>query len=134
MFDIDHFKAVNDTYGHAIGDQVLKTIASVVAEHIRHVDMLGRVGGEEFAVLATETLVESVLALAEKIRHAMEMTHYDHAGKITVSLGVAAYDNGLTLDEFVQRADETLYEAKHNGRNRVECYGAFGDGSKRVQQ
>jgi diguanylate cyclase (GGDEF)-like protein/PAS domain S-box-containing protein len=134
MFDIDHFKAVNDTFGHAIGDQVLKTIASVVAGHIRHVDMLGRIGGEEFAVLATETSVENALALAEKIRYAIETTHQDHAGKITVSLGVAAYDNGLTLDEFVRRADEALYKAKNNGRNRVECYGAFGGGGKRVGQ
>ena len=128
MFDIDHFKKVNDTYGHAVGDQVLKTTASVVSEHIRKADILGRIGGEEFAVLATEATTESALALAEKIRRAIETTHHDHAGIITVSLGVSSYDNGLTLDEFVRRADEALYEAKNKGRNRVRCYGSFEDG------
>ncbi len=132
MFDIDHFKAVNDTYGHAVGDKVLKTTASVVAEHIRKTDILGRIGGEEFAVLATETTAESALALAEKIRCAVEMTHHDEAGKITVSLGVSAYDNGFTLDEFMRRADEALYEAKNKGRNRVKCYGAFKNGVKQA--
>ena len=125
MFDIDHFKAVNDTYGHAVGDMVLKKIASVVAGHIRKADALGRLGGEEFAVLATETTAESALALAEKIRFAVEMTEHDHVGKVTVSIGVSAYDHGLTLDEFVRRADEALYAVKNNGRNRVACYGAF---------
>ncbi len=124
MFDIDHFKAVNDTYGHSAGDKVLKTTASVVTDHIRKADVLGRIGGEEFAVLATETTAESALALAEKIRCAVEMAEHDHAGKITVSIGVSTYDIGLTLDEFVRRADEALYAAKNNGRNRVECYSA----------
>jgi len=125
MFDIDHFKAVNDTYGHSAGDKVLKKIASVVTDHIRKTDVLGRIGGEEFAILATETTVESALALAEKIRRAVEMTAHDHAGKITISLGVSEYDDGLTLDEFIGRTDEALYAAKNNGRNRVKCYGAF---------
>ena len=134
MFDIDHFKAVNDAYGHAVGDQVLKTTASIVTDHIRKADILGRIGGEEFAVLATETTAESALALAEKIRSAIEMADHDHVGRITVSLGVSEYDNGLTLDEFVRRADEALYAAKNNGRNRVECYGALEDGNKQVPQ
>ena len=131
MFDIDHFKAVNDTYGHAIGDGVLKTIASVVTAHIRKADVLGRIGGEEFAVLAAETEAESASALAEKIRSAIEATEFDHAGKVTVSLGVSIYNKGLTLDEFVRRADEALYAAKNKGRNRVECYRAFEDGDNR---
>ncbi|MFZ2198682.1 MAG: PAS domain S-box protein, partial [Thermodesulfovibrionales bacterium] len=96
MFDIDHFKAVNDTYGHSAGDKVLKKIASVVTENIRKADVTGRIGGEEFAILATETTAESALALAEKIRRAVEMTEHDHTGKITISLGVSAYDDGLT--------------------------------------
>lgn len=122
MFDIDHFKAVNDTCGHAAGDKVLKKIAAVVADHVRKADVLGRIGGEEFAVLATETIAESALALAEKIRSAVEMTEHDHTGKVTVSIGVSTYDNGLTLDEFVRRADEALYAAKNNGRNTVKCF------------
>jgi len=126
MFDIDHFKAVNDTYGHAAGDTVLKATASVVADHIRKADVLGRIGGEEFAVAATETTAESALVLAEKIRCAIEMTVHEHTGKITVSIGVSTYDNGLTLDEFFRRADKALYAAKNNGRNRVECYEAPG--------
>jgi len=122
MFDIDHFKAVNDTYGHAAGDAVLKRTASVVADNIRKSDILGRIGGEEFAILATETAIESALALAEKIRSALEKTDHDTVGIITVSIGVSAYDMGLSMDEFVRRADESLYAAKNSGRNRVECY------------
>lgn len=125
MFDVDRFKAVNDTYGHAAGDKVLKKIASLVTDHIRKADIIGRIGGEEFAVLATETAAGSALALAEKIRYAVEMTAHDHVGTITVSIGVSTYDNGLTLDEFVRRADKALYTAKNNGRNRVEYYSAF---------
>ncbi len=126
MFDIDHFKSVNDTYGHAAGDSVLKKIASVVVDHIRKSDVLGRIGGEEFAILATETTVESALALAEKIRSAIETAEHDDVGRITISIGVSAYLSGLTMDEFVRRADEALYTAKRHGRNRVECYGAPG--------
>lgn len=124
MFDIDHFKAVNDTYGHAVGDKVLKTITAVVTEHIRRSDILGRVGGEEFGVLAAETTVESALALAEKIRSAVEASEQAPAGKITVSIGVSAYVDGLTTDEFVRRADAALYAAKNSGRNRVKYYAA----------
>lgn len=129
MFDIDHFKAVNDTYGHAAGDTVLKKISAVVSDHVRKADVLGRIGGEEFAVLATETTDESALALAEKIRRAVEMTEHDHAGKVTISIGVSTYDSGLTLDEFVRRADEALYAAKNNGRNRVKCFDTSGKSS-----
>ncbi|MBI5632894.1 MAG: PAS domain S-box protein [Nitrospirae bacterium] len=124
MFDIDHFKAVNDRYGHAVGDSVLKKTASVVVDHIRKSDVLGRIGGEEFAILAAETTVESALALAGKIRAAIETTEHDDVGRITVSIGVSAYLSGLTMDEFVRRTDEALYTAKNNGRNRVECYSA----------
>ncbi len=134
MFDIDHFKAVNDTYGHAAGDRVLRKTASVVSDHIRKGDALGRIGGEEFAVLATEATAESALALAEKIRGAVEMADHDHAGNITISIGVSTYDDGLTLDEFVRRADEALYAAKNNGRNRVECYGALRDRDTQAPQ
>ncbi|MBI5847924.1 MAG: PAS domain S-box protein [Nitrospirae bacterium] len=126
MFDIDHFKAVNDTFGHAAGDKVLKKTAAVVIDHIRKSDVLGRIGGEEFAVLATETTVESALALAEKIRAAIENTEHDTVGTITISIGVSAYDSGLSTDEFVRRSDEALYAAKNNGRNRVECYSTHG--------
>jgi diguanylate cyclase (GGDEF)-like protein/PAS domain S-box-containing protein len=129
MFDIDHFKAVNDTYGHAAGDSVLKKTASVVADHVRKADALGRIGGEEFAVLATETTAESALALAEKIRAAVEIAEHDRIGKITVSIGVSTYDNELTLDEFIRRADEALYAAKNNGRNRVACYDSLAKSS-----
>lgn len=126
MFDIDHFKVINDTYGHAAGDAVLKKTASVVLDQVRKSDFLGRIGGEEFAVLATETAVESAVALAQKIRSAIETTRHGTVGRITVSIGVSSYASGLTMDEFVRRADEALYIAKNNGRNRVECYDAAG--------
>lgn len=122
IFDVDHFKVVNDTYGHDAGDKVLKKIAFAVTDSIRKADVTGRLGGEEFAVLATETTAAKALALAEKLRHAVEMTAHDHVGTITVSIGVSTYDDGLTLDEFVRRADEALYTAKNNGRNRVAYY------------
>lgn len=125
MFDIDHFKAVNDTHGHAAGDGVLRTTASVVTDQIRTSDIMGRIGGEEFAVLATETTSENAMVLAEKIRCAVEAAEHKGVGKVTISIGISTYDSGLTLDEFVRRADEALYAAKNGGRNRVECYGAF---------
>jgi diguanylate cyclase (GGDEF)-like protein/PAS domain S-box-containing protein len=122
MLDIDHFKKVNDLHGHAAGDEVLKATSLMLQKNIRHTDILARVGGEEFVILATETSVENTVDLAEKIRSTIEAAEMLQGGKITVSFGVAGLVNAITPDEFMRRADEALYQAKARGRNRVEQY------------
>jgi len=122
MLDIDHFKKINDLHGHAAGDEVLKATSLMLQENLRHTDILARIGGEEFVILATETSVENTLDLAEKMRSAIEASDMIRGGKLTISFGVAGLDNVITLDEFMRRADEALYLAKARGRNRVERY------------
>jgi diguanylate cyclase (GGDEF)-like protein len=121
--DIDHFKRVNDTYGHDIGDIVLKSMAEVCLTKLRATDILARLGGEEFAMLLPETDIEAAATLAERMRMAIETTPIATAKgalPITVSLGVAQHaPNEPTIDAAMKRADEALYEAKHSGRNRV---------------
>jgi diguanylate cyclase (GGDEF)-like protein/PAS domain S-box-containing protein len=122
--DIDHFKRVNDTYGHDVGDIVLRNMTKTCLEKLRITDVLARLGGEEFAVLLPETGVEAAVVLAERLRVAVASTPIDTVkGKlgITVSLGVALFAlNETTIDLVLQRADQALYKAKHAGRNRVE--------------
>ena len=122
MMDIDHFKKINDRCGHAAGDEVLKATSLMLQKNIRQTDILARIGGEEFVLLATETSVEHTLDLAEKIRSAIESSTMLPDGKVTISFGVAGFDNAITLDELMRRADEALYLAKARGRNRVEQY------------
>ncbi|MFT9497917.1 GGDEF domain-containing protein [Anaerosolibacter sp.] len=120
MFDIDHFKKVNDTYGHDIGDSVLKELSNLVQNHIRQSDMLARIGGEEFVVVAPETDGDCALLLSEKIRKIVEEHDFMHVGKITISLGVTQFTQGDCSDSIYKRADTALYKAKKNGRNRSE--------------
>lgn len=120
MFDIDHFKEVNDRYGHAMGDQVLKNVADIAREHTRKVDYLFRWGGEEFMIVALETDLERASYLAERIRKAIEDSPFRGVRRLTVSFGVAQYKKGDTDDTLLKRADAALYKAKTNGRNRVE--------------
>ena len=120
MFDIDHFKKINDTYGHAAGDYVLQTLTQIVLENLREIDYLVRWGGEEFVVIAPETDVEKAAVLAERIRKAIEGYRFDQAGTITISLGVTQYGKNDTEDSFIKRADDAMYAAKGKGRNRVE--------------
>jgi diguanylate cyclase (GGDEF)-like protein/PAS domain S-box-containing protein len=121
--DIDHFKRVNDTYGHDIGDIVLKSMAEVCLTKLRATDILARLGGEEFAMLLPETDIEAAATLAERMRVAIETSPIATAKgalPITVSLGVAQHaPNEPTIDAAMKRADEALYEAKRTGRNRV---------------
>lgn len=128
MFDADRFKSVNDTYGHDVGDLVLKAIAETVKGSIRDVDVLGRIGGEEFAVGLPEAGVDVGKQVAEKIRNAVESTSVElpdgRTLGFTVSLGVAEYaDASGSLEDLIKMADNALYQAKRNGRNRVECAG-----------
>lgn len=120
MFDIDHFKKVNDTYGHGAGDYVLKTIAGIVRKNIRKIDYLFRWGGEEFLILSSETQLDKAHALAERIRKAIESYKFNKVGKVTVSFGVTELTEIDTQDSFIKRADDAMYKAKEKGRNRVE--------------
>jgi diguanylate cyclase (GGDEF)-like protein len=123
MFDIDHFKKINDGLGHLAGDYVLKHLASAVRTRIRREDVLARYGGEEFAIILPETDLDSSVAFAEKVRKLIERTTFsfeDVAIPVTISVGVAVMPRDLTEPmEFVRLADEKLYAAKHGGRNRV---------------
>jgi diguanylate cyclase (GGDEF)-like protein/PAS domain S-box-containing protein len=120
MFDIDHFKKINDTYGHSAGDYVLKTIADIVRETIRKIDYLVRWGGEEFVIISSETNLEKAHALAERIREKTESYKFDKVGKVTVSLGVTEFKEQDTKDTLIKRTDDIMYKAKERGRNRVE--------------
>lgn len=119
MFDIDHFKQVNDRHGHATGDRVLKEIAATVGAAIRQVDVFGRWGGEEFMVLSKHTDGEKMRLLAEKLRQAVEGLRIDGCHPVTCSFGVAELKDGDAVESLTGRADAALYQAKHAGRNRV---------------
>ena len=122
ILDLDHFKQVNDTYGHLVGDEVLVAFANLVKECARRGDLVVRYGGEEFCVLLPATPLAAALALAERIRAATAAAALaSQPIKVTVSIGVTAYSGPIdaTLELLLARADEALYRAKHEGRNRV---------------
>lgn len=125
MLDIDHFKKVNDTYGHQAGDEVLQNFAQVIKNILRPEDLLARYGGEEFVIVMQKPLGKA-LVVAERIRKAVESTSVNTTAgniNITTSLGVATQNDGDTPETIVDRADKALYQAKHKGRNRVEKEG-----------
>lgn len=127
MVDIDHFKTFNDTYGHPVGDQVLKLLAATVTACIKGRDTLARYGGEEFAVILPETALEGAMALAESIRRTVGNRQLrnrhtgESLGSIAVSIGVACLQTGEAPENLVSRADAALYQAKAAGRNRVRA-------------
>ena len=123
MMDLDRFKAVNDRYGHAAGDEALRCFAQVCSGQIRLADSLGRLGGEEFGVLLPDTGLAEALEVAERVRAAMEacpISGPEGAFFVTVSIGVVAARAREGFDAMLARADEAMYAAKQNGRNRVE--------------
>jgi len=120
LFDIDRFKSVNDTYGHMVGDYVLKELACVVTGSVRNVDTFGRWGGEEFLVICPNTDLEGAYKLAEHLRIAVENKIFDKVKKVTCSFGVAYIEDVSDMDVLLLEADKALYKAKENGRNRVE--------------
>ncbi len=118
MFDIDHFKKVNDAYGHQAGDRVLTGIAKCVREELRGVDVLARYGGEEFVIAAPGITREQAVLLAERLRARIAGTQFDSLPTITCSFGVCGFD-GKDVDDLIRRADALMYKAKQAGRNRV---------------
>ena len=119
MFDIDDFKAVNDTFGHSQGDHVLSTMAHDVHEQLRVSDVLCRIGGEEFAIILPETNLESALFVAEKIRKRIERQTYIAGEQVTISLGVESYSPEFDFNSFYTTVDAFLYKSKSNGKNCV---------------
>lgn len=122
FLDVDHFKQINDTYGHGAGDEALKTVAATLHSNIRSGDILGRMGGEEFAVALVAASSHSGGMIAEKLRHAIEAVQFIWEGKhvpLTASFGVAEYQGEASLLEVIDKADKAMYRAKEAGRNRV---------------
>jgi len=127
MLDIDHFKKVNDTYGHQTGDVILRTVGKLMLDSLRESDVPARYGGEEFALILYFTDSRGAFEVADRLRRMVE-THIFHAGaetlQVTLSAGVATYPHPAIqeVQHLVECADKALYAAKQNGRNRVECY------------
>lgn len=124
MFDLDHFKKVNDTYGHAVGDRMLQAFARVLRHNLRPTDFIARYGGEEFIAILPDTSLDTAVKVAERVRQAWAHTQLpiDDQGKVvsgTVSVGVAPLDPDAPLDESLARVDEAMYRAKREGRNQV---------------
>jgi diguanylate cyclase (GGDEF)-like protein len=118
MFDIDHFKKVNDAYGHQAGDRVLTGMAECVRKELRGVDVLARYGGEEFVIAAPGITREKAALFAERLRQRIAGMQFDSLPRITCSFGVCEFDGG-DVDEFIRRVDKLLFRAKQAGRNRV---------------
>jgi polar amino acid transport system substrate-binding protein len=121
MLDVDHFKEINDNFGHHAGDHVLKAIADLVGTTIRTNDLVGRWGGEEFVILCPETDQYGALQLAETVRQKIQSHDFGIPLRITASLGIAEYREGLSLDELIKTVDTALYDAKKAGRNQVKA-------------
>ncbi len=125
MVDIDHFKRVNDTYGHMVGDKVIQFVAKSLKNLVKGKDTVARYGGEEFAIILPNTSLSGAQSLAENIRVAIEKTRIKRSGsgesigQVTVSIGVAQYHTGESSEELFERADTALYQSKNSGRNKV---------------
>ena len=122
MLDVDHFKSVNDRFGHPAGDTVLRMVASTCRDHMRAADHLGRLGGEEFALLLPETDAVGALLIAERLRQQFEATLTEVGStsiRVTASFGVASLETGGTAETMLKAADTALYRAKANGRNQT---------------
>ena len=119
MIDLDHFKSINDRFGHSVGDQVLRKFCAKVKESIRVSDVLGRWGGEEFLLVLPNCPLDSAMDLAERIRIGVQKERFSGAGELSASFGVADFDPRENWDSWLNRADMALYQAKNEGRNRV---------------
>lgn len=122
VFDLDHFKAVNDTYGHDVGDEVLRRVASCFQDFTRYHDVVARLGGEEFAILSPNITERQLFNLSDRIRHAVSQLTVEAGNvtlRVTISAGLAVWDGREKGDDLYRRADKHLYQAKRKGRNRV---------------
>ena len=127
LFDIDHLKQINDTYGHLVGDQILAGVSTQCLAELRQVDLLSRYGGDEFLALLSETELADAQPVAERLCSRIAELSFpagDGLLKITISAGVAVIKEGDTLETLIERADQVLYKAKQAGRNRVEIQDA----------
>lgn len=122
IFDIDHFKQVNDQFGHLYGDEVLILLARITVQSFRHEDMLFRYGGEEFAVVLANADLEIAMEALERFRRTVAAYAFPQIGQKTVSIGVTAFSTEHGVDQVMMRADKALYYAKNNGRNQTSCY------------
>ena len=125
MFDIDDFKRINDDFGHYVGDKVLKSISSVINSFLGKISTDKRVcfsrwGGEEFLILFPQITIDKIINIAENLRKIIATTVFDSIENITVSIGIAMVKKEDTMDSVIIRADDAVYRAKHNGKNRVE--------------
>ncbi|MCK5684803.1 diguanylate cyclase [bacterium] len=124
MIDIDRFKNINDSYGHAFGDTIIKSVAKTILDHITPEAIFGRIGGEEFAIISILDSIESLKGCIEGIRELIQLTPHECNGEIvrvSVSNGIAKRETGDTIDTLLNRADQALYEAKGSGRNKT-CF------------
>ncbi|WP_428240682.1 GGDEF domain-containing protein [Gynuella sp.] len=119
MIDIDHFKRINDQFGHLVGDEVLAKIAAAINKCTRPDDVLGRWGGEEFMVITTRLDLKNAVGFAERLRKVIETLDLGHVGKVTASIGIASSEEANTLKGVILKADQSLYKAKESGRNQV---------------
>ena len=127
MLDIDHFKAVNDQYGHQTGDVILKKIADILKQNCRSVDIVGRMGGEEFTIVLPETNLEAAAQLAERLRRLIRGSVFQSNGRpvqITASMGVSSVDHQhqISLEQLIDQADQALYQSKMQGRDCTTCW------------
>ena len=125
LWDLDHFKKINDRYGHGVGDRVLKLFADIIQSRIRKVDLFARVGGEEFTLLMPDTSIENAMNLNNKLRVMLEECNFHYEGRhcqITSSVGIAEFRRGDKAETVLERADKALYQSKNNGRNRCTVF------------
>ncbi len=124
MIDIDHFKKVNDTYGHPTGDRVLKSLSQLFTQRLRRTDIIGRYGGEEFAIILPNTSINNALGVMEELRNSFENIRHrsnEEEFSVTFSCGIASFDRFKTQSELNEAADKALYIAKREGRNQTIC-------------
>jgi diguanylate cyclase len=125
MADIDHFKRINDNYGHMFGDKVIRVLAQILKQNVKGIDTAARYGGEEFVILLPNTALQGALCIAEKIRQNVEKSRIrrtdnnQELAHLTISIGIASFIPGETASHFIERADAALYRSKESGRNRV---------------
>jgi diguanylate cyclase (GGDEF)-like protein len=122
MIDVDHFKEINDTYGHDVGDTILKLMSQLIQENVRSIDQLCRWGGEEFIALLPCTGCDTAIQLAERLRAKVETHQFPEVEAVTISIGVTSYTKNDTMDSIIKHADKALYIAKRDGRNQVAMY------------